>query len=307
MLGICSNYHESLCYRDSSINSPSAIDIGLLLGYLVDSAKGGFIFDDARWTAHLRQSDLPTSLKPPAYRERKTSRAKKDNLIDQLVFHVAKEEREKALKYFNRRFDNVVSWDGDLVELRKCEVEEAKSNMTIENVLRHLKAGLESIFAYWKKHAKREDDEDDARSRRRGSVLSFRLVVEKCREDFIALQPIIDERSNSEGCDTVQRWQHEHSAGRSSYWDLLKASVAFYHFHKSVSFIWHIAGVELGEIKVTKGGRGTYRCVDNRIYHTLKMDGKLVPEAKRMAMQMEELNKVEDDDEFGSDADFMDL
>ena len=308
MLGICSNYHESLCYHDSSIDSPSAISISLLLGYLVDSAKGGYIFDDARWIDYLRQIGLPTSLQPPAYKARKTSRENRDSLIDQLVFHVAKEEREKALKDFNRRFDCVSSQDADLVVLRNLEFEKAKTNKTTQSVMKNLKEGLESMFNYWKKYAKREDDEDHGPSRRRSSVLSFRSVVEQCREDFLALRPIIDKDIIDQCPDTVRRWQDEHSAGRSSYWDLLKASVAFYHFHRSVSFVWHIAGVELGEIKATKGGRGAYRCVVGDVFNTLKLDGKLVPEARRTAMQMEELRKDKDDsDEFGSDADFMDL
>ncbi len=309
MLGMCSNYHESLCYHSNSIDSPEAISIGVLLSYLVDSAKGGFTFDDTKWAAYLQSLGLPRNLEPPAYKDRSKARRMKDNLIDQLVFHVAKEEREKALKNFTKHFQDVSSWDEDLVRLRKEETEEAKTNKALYSVLKNLKAGLEDILTFWKKHAKRDDEDEDHSSAKKGSGLSFRSVVEKCRGYFLALQPTIEETITGEVPDSIRRWQRDQSAGRSSYWDLLKASVAFYHYHKSVSFIWHTAGVELGEIKATKGGRGTYRCVVNEVFDTLKMDGKLVDGDKRREMEVEELKRAggDNNDEFGSDVDMSEL
>ena len=309
MLGICSNYHESLCYHMGSIDSYQAVNVGLLLGNLVDSAKAGFKFDGTKWTAYLDQLGLPQSFERPAFKDKKRSRKKKDNLIDELVFSVAKEEREKALKQFTLHFKDVISWDEDLVRPRSQELKEAGANPTLENVLKHLKDGLERIIAFWRDNAKREDDDEGFPIARKANLMSFNAVVEKCRQDFVALRPIVDESIAVTCPDTIRRWQDDHSSGRSSHWDLLKASVAFYHYHESVSFIWHIAGIELGHIKVSKGGRGTYRSVVNPIFETLKLDNKLVEGAKRRETQMEELRRLEydDDDEFGSDIDWMDL
>lgn len=300
MLGICSNYHESLCYRESAIDSPQTISIGVLLGNLVDSAKGGFKFDEAKWTALLKRLGLPRTLDPPAYKDRKNVKRMKDNLIDQLVFYVAKDEREKALKNFSDHFQNVSSWDEDLVGLYRQETQEAKTNKVLQSVLKNLKAGLEAIFTSWKTYAKREDDDDDSPSTKRAPGLSFRSVVEKCRADFVVLPPTTDEMILPDTSDTLRRWQRDHSSGKSSYWDLLKANFAFYHFHKSTSFIWHVAGIELGEIKAMKDNRGTYRCVVNYVFDTLKIDGKMVDGSKRREIQLDELKRAEadeDDDE----------
>ena len=312
MLGVCTKYHEALCYHNGTIESSAAIEIAILLGNLVDSAKGGFKFDDTKWKAYLNQLGLPKNIEPPAYKDKRRSREKSDNLIDQLVFHVAKEEREKALKSFTERFEVVSPWDEDLVRLQKEEVEEARTNKSLHAVLLNLKASLEAVFDYWKEHAKREDDEEDLPSARTDNVSSFRGIVEKCRADFVAIKPKIDETLFGESSDRIRRWQQDHLRGKVSYWDLLKASVAFHHFHKSVAFIWYVAGIELGEIKATRGGRASYRTVVNPVHSTLKMDGKLNDGAKRREMQMEELRKAkiheeEEEDEFGSDLDMMEL
>ena len=309
MLGICSNYHESLCYHTDRIDSPEAISIGMLLGYLVDGPKGGFIFDEPSWFSYLKQLGLPPTLEPPAYKDRNKAREKEGNLIDKLVFHVAKGERERALKNFTDRFEDVSPWDEDLVHLAREEMEEAKTNKALAIVLRNLKEGLEKILVYWKKRARREDDDDELLPVKRGSVLSFRTVVEKCREDFLALHPTIERSDMCDTSDTIRRWQQDHSMGRASHWDLIKASTAFLRYYKSVSFIWHTAGVELAEIKATKGNRGTYRCVVNPIHRNFKLDRKLIEAGKRKEMQLEELRKAQgsDEDDFGSDVDMTDL
>ena len=318
MLGICSNYHESLCYHRGSIDSPQAIKIGLLLGNLVDSAKGGFTFDETTWLAFLQQQELPRTLKPPAYKDRKKRGKIGDNLIDQLVFRVAREERERALRNFSITFKDIGSWDKDLIDTYKQENQEAKTHKPLQAVLDNLKVDLETIFLFWRLHARREDEDEDILPSRSSTTLSFRSVVERCREDFVALPPRVGEIIHHNSSDMIRRWQQKHVKGESSYWDLLKASTAFHVFHKtSPSFVWYLAGIELGEIKATKSNRGTYRCIVNSVHATLKIDGKLVDGVKRREMQLEDLKKAEDDyddddeDEYGSfvdvDEDMMEL
>ncbi|KAL6722297.1 hypothetical protein ACLMJK_001404 [Lecanora helva] len=309
MLGICSNYHESLCYHNGNINSPQAIAIGILLGYLVDSAKGGFKFDETQWAAYRKQLGLTQYLEKPAYQDRKKSREKPDNLLDHLVFHVAREEREKILKSLNERLKNVSPWDEDLIRLYRRESEAARTDPVIDNVLKNLKKGLEDVFTYWKKNAKREDDDEGLPVSKKGAVASFRSVVEECRRQFVALKPVIDETCANQRSHTVDRWRCNDSEKRTDEWDLVKASVAFHHFHKSISFIWHIAGVELGELKATKEGRGTYSCTISRISDAMKVDSKLVDCFTREKAQLEAFGIAgdDDDDDFGSDIDMMDL
>lgn len=323
MLGTCTIFHETLCYHQGAIDSPAAINIGMLLGNLVDSAKGGFKFDESKWVAYLKRMGLTKKLNPPAYKDRNKARPKQGNLIDYLVFHVAKEEREAALKKFTEHFQGVGSWDEDLVRIRSEEVEEAKRDRLLDNVLINLKAGLDEIMTYWKTHAKRDEDDEDIPQVKRGSGLSFRAVAEKCRHDFLALAPRSEESANTgigtaptkksiqstlqrnkfqisltAPSDTILRWQRAHAASNSSHWDLLKASVAFYHFHKT-NFVWYMAGIELGEIKAMAKGRGMYRVIPNRMFDVYKLDNKAAEGARRREEGRVEAEEVEEEDEFG--------
>ena len=299
MLGICTTYHEALCYHRNTICSDQAIRIAALLGNLVDSNKQGYRFDNAKWAAYLRKHRLPRKYDPPAYKDKGKARAKDGNLIDDLVFNVAKKERQEALRKFDEHFKDVESWDEDLVRIRNEEVEEARTNKALATVLTNLKTGLDDILKYWRDHCRREDDEDESATARRGNSISFRAIVEQCRQDFVALAPITMKKvmitaarpttidSDPIGVsDTIHRWQRAHAAGKSSDWDVLKASVAFYHFHRT-NFVWHVAGTELGQIKAGARGAGTYRTVVNELFDCCKLDGKLVEGGKRRELQQE--------------------
>lgn len=300
MLGICTIYHEAYCYHNKAIDSPQAISIAVLLGNLVDSAKGGFQFDDAKWAAYLKTNGLSGILSKPAYKDQ--HKAKPTNhLIDHLVFVVAKRAREKALKEFDKHFTDVSSRDDDLFRIRKEEVEEAKSNKPLTQVLHNLRRGLEAIHAFWTTNARPEGPDEDIRPPRKADVLSFRHLVERCRADFVNLRPTPDECPPTEMSDRISSWQRDHARGRSSYWDLLKASVAFFHYHQT-SFVWHTAGVELGEMKAMARGRGTYRAVAGGVFEAFKLDKRVVDGARRREMfEREGGARVEDD---GDDGEF---
>ena len=303
MLGRCTVYHESYCYHNKTIDSPQAFSIAVLLGNLVDSAKGGFHFDEAKWGAYLKKNELFGFLPKPAYKDRQN--AKPTNiLIDHLVFVVAKRVREKALHEFDKRFTDVSPRDDDLFRIRNEEYEDAKSNTPLANVLRNLETDLKNIHRFWSIHARPENADEDIRPSRKADAMSFRSLVERCRADFVNLKPTLDDCPSTEPSDRIRSWQRDHARGRSSYWDLLKASVAFHNYHRS-SFIWHTAGIELGEIKATARGRGNYRAVVGEMFEAFKLDKRVVDRAMRKEMpEREGRGKVEeveddDDDEYG--------
>ena len=255
MLGKCSNYHEKLCYHEDCIDSPQAISIAVLLGNLVDSAKGGFQFREANWNAYLEKNDLPRNLAKPAYKDKQGARPT-SNLIDHLVFVVAKRVRQKALHEFDKRFTDVSPRDGDLFRIRNEEYEIAKSNKHLANVLKNLEMALKDIDRFWSKYARPEILDENIRPSRKSDTMTFTSLVERCRADFVSLGPTPDDGPSSETSDRISSWQRDHARGRPSYWDLLKASVAFYIYHKR-NFVWHMAGIELGKIKAMACGRGT--------------------------------------------------
>ena len=303
MLARCTLYHEAYCYHEKAIDSSQAISIAVLLGNLVDSAKGGFQFDEAKWVAYLKKNGLSRTLTRPAYRDRQKAKPT-DNLIDYLVFVVAKRVREKALAEFDKRFSDISPRDEDLFRIRNEEHEEAKKNRPLASVLKNLEIGLKDINRFWSVHARQENLDEDYRPSRKAGTMTFTNLIERCRADFLSLKPTLDKQFSSEASDRVSSWQREHARGRSSYWDLLKASVAFRLYHRG-SFVWHMAGIELGEIKASACGRGAYRTVVGDVFEAFKIDKRVVDRAMKKDMIEKEGGSTvleggeEDEDEFG--------
>lgn len=304
MLGICTLYHESYCYHQNAMDSPQAVSMALLLGNLVDSAKGGFQFDEAKWAAYLKKNRLSRTLSKPAYKDRQKAKPT-DHLIDYLVFVVAKRAREKALSEFDKHFLDVSPRDDDLFRIRNEEVEQAKTNKPLAQVLKNLETDLKPIKTYWRINARPEDAaDDDFRPPRKSNLPSFKTIVETVRADFLSLKPTLDDDESppTETSDRISSWQRDHAHGRSSYWDVLKASVAFYHYYQT-SFIWHMAGVELGEIKATARGRGSYRVVVGDVFDALKLDRRVADRMRRKELVEREggrgMQEEEGEDEFG--------
>ena len=322
LLGSCTNYHEAYCYSSmgKSLDHPSAMEIAGLLGLLVDSAKGGFIFDEGKWTSYLKSKNLPYPgmLKKPAYKDPGGQRPTK-HLIDRLVFDVARTVKDKALKDFSDRMKDVPQKDPALLKLRNDEYAAAKHDAALASVLNNLESALEVIGKDWSAMTgnRRREEENPFRRRNRKSApdsMSYAAVCEHCRSKFLHITPTTissgSESLSLQGSDRIREWQRKHQANESSYWDLLKASVLFSKWQGNVA--WYTAGIELGEIKATSEGRGTYRVVCDEIFAASKIDAKYVDRVRRTEIAEERGdNDVDgdddDNDEFGSMAWMHDL
>lgn len=298
LLGLCTMYHEALCYSGTAIDDPKAVCIGALLGQLVDRAKAGIIFDEDKWTKLLKKLGLPTWHRKPAYKDKEKARPT-DHLIDNLVFRDAKGVREKALGDFNRHFAQVASWDEDLVRIYNSETELAKNDKVLANVLDDLKAKLNKITDYWIRNVRVIDDNELQYTRKPNSP-PFSAVVERCRADFLTIKPC-----SAPGVDSfhvVERWNRESGSGGfgAKYWSWLKASVFFQHRdnHRR-RLVWYVAGVELGEMKALARGTGTYRLVKREVHHAMKLNAKLVDEFKRDSILKAEEAEEDEEDEYG--------
>ncbi|KAL8772812.1 MAG: hypothetical protein Q9209_002157 [Squamulea sp. 1 TL-2023] len=313
LLGACTSYFERLCYQRNDICSPAATKLAQLLGHLVDRPKGGVIFGDEQWNAYRRMEGLPKSLPRPAYKDKMKGVPKKTNLIDCLVFEIAKGVREKALGDFSERFKNVGTYDTDITTLYKYEVEEAKRDQGIKKALADLKSDIQTIKDFWTTHCMRSDElaagEEasgfDIRARRK-SVVPFQAIAERVRDDFLALRPSSEAIALS---PIVERWNRECQSTPSSTppssslppnrWTLLKASTIFYYHHDR-NFIWYAAGVELGILKSHAKGVGTYRSVVGDVWECFKVDGKAVDRKRRKAEGDQGFNvgeqRIEEDD-----------
>ena len=291
LLGSCTVYHEAMCYAKRSINDESALAIASLLGLLVDRAKAGIVFDEAKWLHFLRKRRLPRKFPKPYYKNKDNERPTK-HLIDRLLSEVAKGVREKALGNFSKAFANVGTQDEHLVRRWKEENEDAKDDNVLKSVLLHLKGDLKRIHDYWKDNTRVDGDEDE-KSSKRPDVPSFYSVVEKCREDFIKVEPLPVERH-----PTVTRWRRDQARKRND-WSLLKASAIYNEWNRG-TFAWYVAGIELGELKATAGGSTSYTPMVMEIASALKLDTKIA--RKR---QKAEIGDLEDD--YGSDIDLVDI
>ncbi|KAL8711460.1 MAG: hypothetical protein Q9220_004118 [cf. Caloplaca sp. 1 TL-2023] len=278
-LGICTSYFESLCYSKNDISHPCVMKVAQLLGHLVDRAKSGIIFDNEKWNAFLASEGLPRHLPKPAYKDKERGIPKRDNLIDHLIFKVAKGVREKVLGDFSRRFRDVGTYDNDLVRIYKAEFEEARNDKGIAQALKDIKSGLQEIKDYWALHSMRGDDLKNEEAPtpirgRRKSVIPLQLVTDRVREDFLALGPSEEAVKFS---PIVARWDRERAsastrATQPHHWTLLKASTAFSLFHNT-SFIWYCCGIELGIMKAQSKG---CRNVVDPIWECMKVNGKMV-------------------------------
>ena len=283
LLGQCSVYHESFCYRHGTIRDPMAIDLAMLLGHLVDRAKGGLMFSEQTWISFLKKHSLPARLPKPAYKNKATAKPT-DHVIDELVFVVAKGVRQKALGQFSQRFEDVPAYDDDLVRLSKDEHDESRGDPELKRILLDLAEKLQGVCDFWTSNV--GTDGEDEVSPKRG--MTFRALVEHCRDMFLAIEP--PDTSHP----MVRRWKKAGVCGRKSHWLLLKASALFAHFHKR-NFVWHVAGEELGEMKAMR--TRSYHTIVSDIFAAYRLDTRYVkrPERKRNLRSLEDRADEEDE------------
>ncbi|MCJ1246805.1 hypothetical protein MMC30_004014 [Trapelia coarctata] len=267
MLGMCTAYHEALCYHNRSIAFPIAKDIAILLGRLVDSAKGGLLFTEQTWIDFKRKQGLPLTLVKPAYKKNSSSQPT-NHIIDRLVFHIAKGVSERALGEFSKQFESARDWDDDLNAVWKAEDERSKSDASLKTVLVDLRAQLESLHGFWTSNCAHVEADEFRPSRSNPSETSLKARVEQTRERFLAIQPPTSSRSA-----IVDRWRKDDGSTRDA-WTRLKASALWNRYYKCGKFAWNVCGKELGELKLL--GRGGGRCVGEELWVHYRLDARSV-------------------------------
>ena len=298
MLGIITNYHESLCYAEGGIGSPAAISIAQLLGLLVDAPKAGIKFPHSKWIEYCTKHKLPAWLPKPAYRNKDSPRFKADSLIDDLVFNTAKPVCQSVLTAISQKFSDADIFDVDLVRLSRTITREADSDISVANALNSVKAACKQLVEYWQIQSSHEDNKKDNVFRQaatmKSTTLDYRALVRKIRAGFIAIAPCPnDAASLAAASPLVRRWANEYyctssaTGGPSDNWSLFKASVA-YSQHSRSSCIWYMAGIELGELKATAKGRGSYRTIVREVFDALKVDGRLADAFVRRSREEED-------------------
>ena len=119
-LGMAAIYHEALCYYRNSIGDESTIDLGCLLGLLVDFRKGGLSFTMEIFEGWKLHHKLPKQLETPCYKSLDEP-PKISNCLDKLTFQTVKRIRDRALEDFEKNFNGTGSYDSNLSEMWKSE------------------------------------------------------------------------------------------------------------------------------------------------------------------------------------------
>ena len=278
LLGWCTSYHEAYCYHRKPISDESAIKLAYLSGRLVDRPKAGISFGIDDWKEFLGKHNYPPKLNKPAYKDRKRARPT-DHVIDHLIFKVAKGVRERTLGLFSEKFKDVGTWDLDLARIWKFEMQEAEADPRYKAILEDLVHRFRSMHDKWGTAIGSFDiHEEDVWSTRpkKGDFKSYAHCKENFRQQYLDLEP-----STMFSCAQTDRWLRERKNGANggpNRWDLTKASGLFYHFHWT-SFVWRVAGLELGMIKAAARGAETYCTITRSMYESLKVDPSMTKHA----------------------------
>ncbi|KAH8701788.1 putative RNA-directed RNA polymerase [Talaromyces proteolyticus] len=156
-LGRCTVEHDKLVYEEpEGINSPKALELAVLLSYLVDSKKAGLQLTDEAWKQY-RKKISPRERRTPAYKDADAKTGKPGNINDFVRFEVAYHERERVLTEFNalcqsvgeemRDEDLVRPWKTVLTRAEREKNEEA--NPTLYTALKFLETQISKANHNW--------------------------------------------------------------------------------------------------------------------------------------------------------------
>ncbi|KAK3934262.1 putative RNA-dependent RNA polymerase SHL2 [Diplogelasinospora grovesii] len=284
-LGICTNYKERLCYHQNSVSNDAAIILSSLVGNLVDQSKQGIKFGSAKWE-QLRKEQFRGRMffEDPAYKgDVWRGKGEPQHIIDFLKFSIAKPaiDRElaalhKTMQANNRsgpgatKEEGAHPWDPDLAEyyehFKSISIESKSCRVLLEG----LKCAIEVVQEEWK------------RSMRPGGDGDFHQKVNQLHAKWQDIKPdgILNKKGSKIDSKMVKLLEQSFLPDpETSYWALLKASVAFkIYFNTNRKFVWQMAGRQLAMMKaqMTLRDGGAPCLVTPLMYAGLGPDKKFV-------------------------------
>lgn len=258
LLGVATNFHESLAYFMNSINDPGVNLVADLHSYLIDASKNGYNFNQASWHRFLWENRAIRYKQPekPAYKvamergfEQSNSnrrspvkniperpKFKDDNITDVLFSKVIEPHLLQTIQELKEVLSaESKSWD---VELQDPYMSENNSgDDSVRSELQHLKRRLAPIHQHWVQNVRGEKPDKDF------NADAYNDTLEECFRMFTELQP-----QNLEHA-LIAFWVRSRLGQGPTYWSLIKASALFTLFHERHAFTFHLAGRELAYIK----------------------------------------------------------
>ena len=251
LLGMATSYHDALCYDRNSISDESTIDLGCLLGLLVDSPKGGLSFTKKMFEDWKFRNKLPKQLEIPCYKSLDKPTEIR-NCLDKLTFQTVTSIRNRALNDFEKAFKDTASYDHDLSRMWISEEQKwgwAKRDLNFQ---------LENLVTFYHRNCLRGSYQSGHETINE----SRPAALDQLRDMFLQIQPPLEKISDMISVSDAK-----------AAWRRLKAS-ALYYKHPYGHLVWHACGEELGELKIDACGGG--RRVLNRLHMAYKVDVKLM-------------------------------
>jgi hypothetical protein len=281
-LGICTNYKERACYHSNSVSDSRAVLLSSLVGNLVDQSKQGIIFDNDSWS-RLRREHFwgKMAFDDPAYKhDAWVGKDQPRHIIDYLKFTIAKPAIDRELESFHKAMERSTAkgsedaaqfWDRDLaVYYEEFNAIAGKSSST-KRFLDSLTNSIGAVKREWSLVHGRDGPYPDK--------------VKQVYEKWLAIDAHSVSCAGSNKLDSKMLALlepprlTERGAGATSYFALLKASVAFKLYHNtSPKFVWQMAGYQLAFIKaqVSSGMSGMPLLLVPLMYAGLGSDGRFV-------------------------------
>lgn len=262
MLGICTNFKESLCYTKNSVSCDEAVFLSTLLSSLVDQAKQGYSFSDKDWD-RVRANKIRMAVKEPNYkRDSLEGNLRVLHLIDHLKFRVAHYTIERTLADLFKSLEPPQYWDEDLVQLARFARREAQTSEEWSEILRRLDADIEPIRALWKKYFCFGKDDEESKA-------VFSTAINDVYPKWCKIKPATDTPFTR-----LLAMPYLPDAELSP-WELLKASVLFNSQSRGYvsKMVWWLAGKQLAHLKAMS--RGPVSVIPT-MYAMLKPDNTFV-------------------------------
>ena len=257
-LGMAATYHEELCYKRNSISDESTVDLGCLLGLLVDSPKGGLSFTKEIFEDWKRYHELPMRLETPCYKSLEEP-PKISHCIDKLTFQTVKSISDRALEDFEKTFKDTGSYDSDLSRMWTSEEQRWESWAR-----RDLSSQFENLISFYYENCQLGSFQSGHETKNENRA----AALDQLRDMFLQIQPPVQKPLGMiSDSDAKAAWQR------------LKASALYYKHHHGPQ-VWHACGEELGELKIDACGGG--KRIVNRMHLVYKADVKLIKQLNRI-------------------------
>ena len=253
LLGICTNFHESLCYSENCIDSPGINAMNNVHDLLLDSSKQGYKFGYDAWRRFQRSHPHIINQNPrqPAYKEaikqcqgvsetlahRKFKQEKwtynAANALDYLYFKIVVPHTEETLRQVDEVFANANASDPSL----QCLYNKLNTNLDheIKGELEQLNEALTNPYNLWNTLLNRKDEANNKNG--------YNTCLERCYASYRAILPV-----NTMNPST-RFWTEQLIPGPFTYWELIKASALATKYPQKGPFVFNMAGKELAYLK----------------------------------------------------------